>query len=126
MREPTAARQSAEPATSNAWGEAWLNCMYDPSLFATGVLGFLPAGSTYVDGGPFVLEQWQEDLLKGFFIGPDKAPVTDARHSIRAGHGVGKTLVLGILAIWWPLTRFDSKCVVTGGSQDQLRDVTWP
>lgn len=118
---------SALPETPPAWVEAWRNCTHDPYLFATGVLGFLPAGSTYVEDGPFVLEQWQEDVLKGFFIGPDgKTPTTDARHSIRAGHGVGKTLILGILALWWPLTRYDSKCVVTGNSQDQLRDVTWP
>ena len=109
------------------WADAWRKSAYDPYLFATGVLGFLPAGSPYEPGGPFVLETWQEDVLKGFFIGPDtKTSVLDARHSIRAGHGVGKTLILGILALWWPLTRYDSKCVVTGNSQDQLRDVTWP
>lgn len=75
---------------SLAWVEAWRNCQNDPYLFATGVLGFLPCGSEPGEG-QVVLERWQEDLLKGFFIGPDgHTPVTDARHSIRAGHGVGK------------------------------------
>jgi hypothetical protein len=110
-----------------AWAEAWQNCFADPYLFAVGVLGFLPYGSIPEPGkDQVVLEKWQEDFLKGFFVGPDGRVTTDARHSVRAGHGVGKTVVLSILAIWWVISRYDSKCVITANSQDQLRDSLWP
>lgn len=108
------------------WSEAWLNSFDKPYLFATGVLGFLPAGSETKSDDDVVLERWQEDFLKGFFIGPDGKPITDARHSVRAGHGVGKTVILSILALWWLLTRYDCKVVLTANSQDQLRDSLWP
>jgi hypothetical protein len=71
------------------WMVAWQNSYDDPLLFATKVLGFLPAGVDNPDGD-LQLEQWQHDLLANFFIGPDGKPAPDARHSISAGHGVGK------------------------------------
>ncbi len=47
------------------------------------------------------------------------------RHSVRARHGVGKDTVIAILALWFPLTQYDAKCVITANSQDQLRDTTF-
>lgn len=115
-----------EPAAKIAtWHDAWINSARDPWLFATGVMGFLPAG---VDnpGGHHQLEQWQDDFLRGFFIGPDGKSVDDPRHSVRAGHGVGKGVVLAILALWFTLTSYDAKAVLTANSQDQLRTNNWP
>lgn len=107
------------------WQIAWLESHRDPYRFATGVLGFLPAG---VDNptGQHQLEGWQDKFLREFFIGPDGKPTEDPRHSIRAGHGVGKGVLLAILALWFTLTHYDAKAVLTANSQDQLRDNNWP
>jgi phage terminase large subunit len=99
------------------WQKAWLGSRDNPYLFATGVLGFLPAGSA-PDGDAPILEAWQDKFLREFTDSP--------RHSVRAGHGVGKGTVIAVLALWFPLTHYDSKCVLTANSQDQLRDNNWP
>ena len=78
----------------------------------------LPAGVAN-PGKVRQLEAWQDKFLREFVKPP-------FRHSVRAGHGVGKDVVLSILALWFVLTHYDSKCVITGASQDQLRDTTWP
>ena len=72
-----------------SWYSAWVDSFEDPYLFATGVLGFLPYGEDNPDNQP-QLEKWQDEFLREFFIGPDGKPHKDVRHSIRAGHGVGK------------------------------------
>jgi phage terminase large subunit len=107
------------------WQHAWLNSHKDPYLFATGCLGFLPADAPN-PGNQAQLEHWQEDYLKNFFIGPDGKPTDSPRISVRAGHGVGKGMILAILAVWFPLTHYDAKAVITANSQDQLRDNNWP
>lgn len=70
------------------WGAAWIASSKDPLLFATRVLGIQVPGSDPANGP--VLEQWQHDFLKTFFIGPDGKPTSDPRHSVRSGHGTGK------------------------------------
>jgi phage terminase large subunit len=107
------------------WEDAWLSCSEDPWLFATGVLGLLPADAPNPDGLP-QLEEWQDKFLRAFYTDPTGKYCDSPRHSIRAGHGVGKGTILAILALWYPLTHFDSKTVVTANSQDQLRDNNWP
>src|SRR5262245_53441694 len=102
----------------SGWQKAWLACRDDPWLFATGVLGLLPYGADN-PGGKTQLEQWQDQFLREFCRPP-------YRHSVRAGHGVGKGTVIAILALWFVCTRYDSKCVLTANSQDQLRDNNWP
>lgn len=114
-----------KPAPEMTWQEAWLASARDPYLFATKVMGFLPAGAPNSEGKP-QLENWQDQFLREFYIGPGGKPVDDPRHSIRAGHGVGKGCVLAILALWFPLTHYDSKAVLTANSQNQLRDNNWP
>lgn len=64
------------------------------------------------------LEDWQVEALEKVR--------TDDRVSVRAGHGVGKTALLSIVALWFLLTHFPCKIPVTANSQDQLRDVVWP
>jgi hypothetical protein len=107
------------------WVEAWQNSKEDPWLFATGVLNFLPYG---VDnpGNQRQLEKWQDDFLRSFFKNSNGDYTDSPRHSVRAGHGIGKGHLLAILVIWFILTHYDSKTVVTANSQDQLRDNNWP
>lgn len=116
--------ERAVTASSEAWAEAWAASHRDPYLFATKVLGFLPHGSE-PDGDKPILEKWQSDFLKGFFIGSDGNPVADPRHSVRSGHGCAKTCTIAILALWFVTTHYDAKCVITAASQDQLRDGAW-
>ena len=47
------------------------------------------------------------------------------RISIRSGHGVGKTALLSWIALWFALTRFPFKVVVTAPSAPQLFDALW-
>lgn len=109
----------------DGWQAAWLGSAKSPHLFATGVLGYLPAGIDNPDNLP-QLESWQDRFLLDFFLDPNGKPTNEPRHSVRSGHGVGKSTVLAILALWFPLTHFDSKCVITANSQDQLKVNNWP
>lgn len=108
----------------NAWQQAWLKSRRKPLLFATGVLGFALPDETPAPGQP-QLEVWQHEFLRDFFLGADGQPTDDPRHSVRSGHGTGKTTVIAILALWFVLCHYDAKCVVTASSQDQLRDGAW-
>jgi hypothetical protein len=118
-----AAKRKAKPEVT--WQEAWLASFRDPYLFATRVLGILPSDADN-PGGLAQLERWQDKFLREFFLGPDGKPAEDPRHTIRAGHGVGKGMVLAVLALWFPLTHYDAKAVLTANSQNQLRDNNWP
>lgn len=109
------------------WQAAWLNSHRNPWLFATGVLGILPYGVPNPND-EWQLEKWQDDFLRPeqFFTDPNGVPTDNPRHTIRAGHGVGKGFVIAVLALWFPLTHYDAKAVLTANSQDQLRDNNWP
>lgn len=107
------------------WEEAWLLSTRNPWLFATGVLGYLPYGADNPDGKR-QLEQWQDRFLRDFYLDPMGAQTNEPRHTVRSGHGVGKSTIIAILALWFPLTHYDSKTVVTANSQDQLRTNNWP
>lgn len=102
-----------------AWQTAWLESIEkrDPYVFAVGVLGFLSAGADNPND-LHQLEQWQDTFLREWNTSP--------RHSVRAGHGVGKGVVIAILALWFVSTFYDAKAVLTANSQDQLRDNNWP
>lgn len=110
-----------------AWQEAWMESARDPWLFATAVLGILPAGVDNPDGKD-QLEAWQDEFLRpaNFFCDAEGKPTNNPRHSIVSGHGTGKGMVLAVLALWFPLTHYDAKAVLTANSQDQLRDNNWP
>ena len=120
---------TAKPAASPAsgWEDAWLNCHRNPWLFATGVLGILPYGVPN-PRDDWQLEQWQDEFLRpeNFFTDPNDKPTDNPKHSVRAGHGVGKDFIIAILALWHPLAHYDAKAVITAVSENQLRDVTWP
>lgn len=105
------------------WQAAWLKSRDNPLLFATGVLGYALPGEG--DGERDELEQWQHKYLSEFMLDPMGKPTKEPRHSTRSGHGVGKTTIIAILALWMVTTHYDSKTVITAASQDQLRDGAW-
>lgn len=121
------ARAAVKAEELEPWHLAWLDSHENPWLFATGVLGFLPYGTDNPNSEP-QLEQWQDEFLRpeNFFTDPDGAPTDNPRHSVRSGHGTGKGCLIAILALWFPLTHYDAKAVLTANSQDQLRDNNWP
>ena len=47
------------------------------------------------------------------------------RIPIPSGNGVGKTALLGWLAIWHVATRYPSKCICTAPTSQQLFDALW-
>lgn len=114
-----------ELSTAQTWQEAWFNSQDNPYLFATKVLGFLPFGADNPNN-THQLEKWQDELLRNFMLDASGTWTKSPKHSIRSGHGVGKGMVLAILSIWFVLTHYDAKAVITANSQDQLRDNNWP
>lgn len=103
------------------WMEAWMDSASDPHKFVTKVLNFLPAGVPNPDNRR-QLEPWQDRFLRDFFLDPENRKTDNPRHSVRSGHGTGKTTVISALSFWFPLTHYDSKTVLTAASQDQLRN----
>jgi phage terminase large subunit len=60
-------------------------------------------------------DPWQEDLLNAIASG-------ERRITVRSGHGVGKSAGLAWTALWFILTRYPSKCIMTAPSSAQLFD----
>lgn len=108
------------------WKQAWLGSRDNPHLFVTGVLNVLPYGAPNPNN-EVQLELWQDQFLRpeNFFTDPSGAPTSAPRHSIRSGHGIGKTTLIAWLALWFLCTRYDSKCVISGNSQAQLASNNW-
>jgi hypothetical protein len=63
-------------------------------------------------------EPWQAKILKAMSQG-------HTRISIRSGNGVGKTTLLSWLTIWFAVTRYPQKTVVTAPTAQQLFDALW-
>ena len=74
----------------------------EPVLFAREVLGVEP-------------DPWQADLMMAVAAG-------QRRISVRSGHGVGKSTTVAILCIWYLLTRYPVKIVITAPTSAQLFD----
>lgn len=74
----------------------------DPVRFVKEMLGITP-------------DAWQISLLEA-------VAASERRISVRSGHGVGKSAVLAWTALWFALTRYPSKCVMTAPSSTQLFD----
>jgi hypothetical protein len=77
----------------------------DPESFVREALG-----ATYV-------APWQIEALQ--------ALATGDRVAIRSGHGVGKSVLLSWLILWWLLTRDNAKIPCVAPTQHQLDDVLW-
>jgi hypothetical protein len=74
----------------------------DPVLFVKEVLGVEP-------------DEWQKDFLNAVASGERKI-------SIRSGHGVGKSTTASWAMLWFLLTRYPVKVVVTAPTSAQLYD----
>jgi hypothetical protein len=74
----------------------------DPVLFVKEVLGVEP-------------DEWQQDFLNAVASGERKI-------SIRSGHGVGKSTTSSWAMLWFLLTRYPVKVVVTAPTSAQLYD----
>lgn len=74
----------------------------EPALFAREVLGVEP-------------DPWQAELMMAVARG-------ERRVSVRSGHGVGKSTTVAILCIWYLLTRYPVKIVITAPTSAQLFD----
>lgn len=61
-------------------------------------------------------DAWQADLLRAI------ADPTKRRITVRSGHGVGKSTALSWAGIWFMLTRFPQKTVITAPTAPQLFD----
>lgn len=89
-------------AEQNAFIE-WLKRYRDnPVLFAREVLDVEP-------------DVWQAEVMMAVASG-------ERRISIRSGHGVGKSTTVAILCIWYLLTRYPVKIVITAPTSAQLFD----
>jgi phage terminase large subunit len=107
------------------WQEAWLNSANDPHTFVVRVLGYLPYGEPNPQGVR-QLEKWQDRFLRDFFLDSAGNPTDSPRHSVRSGHGIGKSATIAMLSLWFVLTHYDSKVVITANSMDQLSSNNWP
>lgn len=88
--------------TDNAFIEFIRRYRANPVLFALEVLGV-------------TLDDWQAELMMSVARG-------ERRISVRSGHGVGKSTTVAILCIWYLLTRYPVKIVITAPTSAQLFD----
>lgn len=67
---------------------------------------------------------WQQSLV---FYGIDKALKNEAstRISIVSGHGIGKSMMLSIIILWFLFIHPDCQIACTSPGQQQLYDVLW-
>lgn len=87
---------------SNAFVEWIRRYQGDPVLFAREVLGV-------------ELDDWQAEMVRAVASG-------ERRVSVRSGHGVGKSTGVAIVCIWYLLTRYPVKIVITAPTSAQLFD----
>lgn len=55
-----------------------------------------------------------------------RAPVDHIKTACRSGQKTGKSTSLGIIALWWPLTRPRGRVVMTAPAYHQIRNILWP
>jgi phage terminase large subunit len=63
-------------------------------------------------------DPWQLEVLQALDRGA-------TRISIRSGHGVGKSTLIACIMLWFLVTRFPVKIVVTAPTASQLYDALW-
>jgi len=104
--------------------ELGFSCSFEPEMTLTGKSNpFIEFQARYGnDPVRFVREMiglepdpWQAEVM-------EEVPKGTRRITIRSGHGVGKSAMLAWLSIWFVLTRYPAKCVMTAPSSMQLFD----
>lgn len=79
----------------------------DPVRFMEEMLGMRP-------------DSWQQEVLERV------CDPQSRRIAVKAGHGVGKTACASVALIWFILTRYPCKAVVTAPTSGQLTNGLWP
>lgn len=97
---------------------------HDPYGF---VLAVFPWG---VKGGPLEgrdgPEPWQREHLEEIGRRLRENPHMPILEAIASGHGIGKSADLGMTLCWAMSTHEDTRCVITAGTDTQLRTKTAP
>lgn len=101
--------------------------------FAIGLLMKGDAWKSFCEGvQPFWFEDYQEGLhvtwQQGLVLyGIDKALKGDIplRISIVSGHGIGKSMMLSLIILWFLFVHPDSQVACTSPGSEQLYDVLW-
>lgn len=65
------------------------------------------------------MDDWQASLSRDIDRGI-------RQHTIKSGHGVGKTKELSLIVSWWANTRYPWRIVMTAPTSTQLWDGLWP
>ena len=83
-----------------------------------------------VKGGPLEHqpgpEPWQAEHLKEIGAKLKANPHMPIREAIASGHGIGKSADLGMV-LWWAMSTHEkTRCVITAGTDTQLRTKTAP
>lgn len=87
---------------TSAWADFLGRYRDDPVAFSTIVVGMEPL-------------PWQAEVMQAIASG-------ERRLSIRSGHGVGKSSCAAVLLLWYLLTRYPVKVLVTAPTASQLYD----
>ncbi len=99
-------------------------------------IGLLMKGQAWVKFCSMVTPQWFEQYQEGLYLtwqqslalyGVDKALRGDApaRISIVSGHGIGKSMLLAILILWFLFVHPDCQIGCTSPGKEQMYDVLW-
>jgi len=94
--------QKSSPSPDNPYFAFLQKYRRDPVAFVADVLKVTP-------------QAWQADLLRAVSEGERKI-------SVRSGHGVGKSTAASWLMLWYLITRYPVKIVVTAPTSAQLFD----
>lgn len=94
------------------------------------------ANNSLVDAMLLATKRWRDDpnqfVLDCFGVAPRDwqaeammAVNANRRVTIRSGHGIGKSTLVSWLVLWWHITRFPAKTLITGSGFDQLKATMW-
>jgi len=52
--------------------------------------------------------------------------VRNKRTAAKSGHKIGKSTGAAALALWWPITRYRGRTIITAPAGHQIRNIIWP
>ncbi len=99
-------------------------------------LGLLLKGKDWDDFAKSVKAKWFDDYQEGYHLtwqqslvlyGVDKAlrGECSARISVVSGHGIGKSMMLSLLILWFLFVHPDCQIACTSPGKEQMYDVLW-
>lgn len=98
--------------------------VHDPYGFVCAVFPWgVPGGPLEDRTGP---EPWQRDHLIAIGKRLQENPHMPILEAIASGHGIGKSADIGMVLCWAMSTHEDTRCVITAGTDTQLRTKTAP